>query len=246
MFYLVNQVLIAAGGHGRRMSSSVNTTNSKPLIEYAGQPMLGHLFDVLLETGIESYIVSAGYHNYEIIKDIVKKKKVDAQVLPVSHGGFRRIPYYVQDLLEDQFMFLCGHQPLSRQFLMEMIRTANIYDCAFTSYNNSEYPSGMYLRVLFEGDPNSPQFKRVDTRSERVSHGHKYAINPFLATRQIVKISKEDKFQHHFGQYIFHHWMDGGSVGVVETSMPPEFDYDHEFERTKKFLDDVQQNVLTR
>lgn len=236
---MVKQTLIVAGGYGTRISSANNPTNNKSLIEHAGQPMIGHLIDGLGQGGIERYLIASGYHNDEEIRGIVRRKNIDAHVIPIE-GGFRKVPYYLQDLLDDRFMLICGHQPLPADFVHKMLQQAETYDCVITAYDNLSYPLNKGRRIIFEGDSQNPKLNAIDMKTEDINQSHMYVRNPYIIRKNVVRLSEEEDFQWTFSHYVFEHWINGGSLGVVKASMPPEFDYNEEFERTKSFLDSLR------
>src|SRR3989304_7839648 len=144
---MVKQALIIGGGYGTRISAANNPSRNKPLIEYAGQTMIGHLIDGLKGGGIERCVIASGYHSNEEIRKIVEGKGINATVVPIE-GGFRKIPYYTQDLLDDRFMIVCGHQPLSPNFVRRMLQQAEIYECVITAYDNLTYPCNKSRRLM--------------------------------------------------------------------------------------------------
>lgn len=236
---MTTQALIAAGGLGTRMSSRVNPANDKTLIECADQSMIGHLIDGLKKGGIKTFIFSSGYHNFEKIKKIVKSKKISAVVVPYFEEdrlGYRKIPYILQDLLEDQFMFVCGHHPLPPEFVSKMLQVSKKCDCVITAYDNSLYPTNRENKILYEGSIFHPVLKVVNTKTHRINPNHKYVRNPYIVKKELIKLAVQENFQYAFSYYLYLYWQKGGKLAVIKTSIPPEFDYDHEFEKTKLFL----------
>ncbi len=236
---MVKQTLIVAGGYGTRMSPANNKNRDKSLIEYAGQPMIAHLIDGLNEGGIERYVIASGYHNHDKLRMIVEQKGIDASVVPVK-GGFRRVPYYLQDLLDDRFMLVCGHQPLPSDYVKKMLKSAETNECVITAYDNLTYPLNKKKRLVYVEKAQESELIAVDMEEENIDASHKYVRNPYVIGKKVVNLSKEEFFRWTFSHYIFEHWVNGGSLGVVEASMPPEFDYDEEFEKTKAFLDSLR------
>ncbi len=233
---MILQTLIVAGGYGTRMSPENNTTKNKSLIEHAGQPMISHLIEGLRAGGIEKYVIASGNHNDGEIRKIVAQKNIDALVVPVQ-GGFRKVPYYLQDLLEDRFMVVCGHQPLPADFVHRMLQHAENYENVIAAYDNGTYPLNKQRRLVYERNSQNSTLRAIDLEVETIEQTHKYVRNPYIIGKKVVQLSKEEDFQWTFSHYIFEQWLAGESLGVVEASMPPEFDYDVEFERTKLCLD---------
>ena len=233
---MTEQALIVAGGYGMRMSPELNPHQSKHLIEYAGQSMLGHLIDGLRQGGITRYLVASGTHNHDMIKEVVDGKNVDSMVVPVG-GGFRRVPHFLDDLLDEQFMMVCGHQPLPADFVRQMLHASASCDYVLAAYDNAKYPLNKEKRILFDGNSNEIHLRTVDLHTDGVEQEHKYVRNPYIVRKEIIKLCRDDAFRWSFSHYIFVHWSEGVSLAVVEAVMPPEFDDVKEFEKTKFFLD---------
>jgi NDP-sugar pyrophosphorylase family protein len=229
------EALVAAGGFGTRMSNKTNPLQCKSLIEYAGQPLIGHLIDSLKEGGIKKFVFSSGNHNFKEIERLVRIKQIDAVVVPY-HGEYRKIPYIHRELLGEQFLFVCGHQPLTPEFVSEMIKASRRTDSVITSYDNLKYPIEKEHKILFSGDVNNPTLTPVDTRKDTVSDNHKYIRNPYIVKKRLIKLAEDEGFKYTFSYYIYLDWKNGGSLSIVESSLPPEFDNDNEFQRTKDFL----------
>jgi len=236
---MIKQTLIVAGSYGTRLSPSINTTRNKSLIEYGGQSMIGHLIDGLRGGGIERYVIASGYHNNGKIRRIAMSKNIDSVVVPIE-GGFRKVPYYLQDLLDERFMLVCGHHPIPADFVQRMLQRAEDYECIIAAYNNATCPLNKRKRIIYENDSGAVKLRIVDTEVEDINGVYRYVRNPYIIGKAIVRLLKEDGFQWTFSHYVYEHWLGGGSLGVVEAPMPPEFDYDEEFERTKNYLDSLK------
>lgn len=237
------EALIAAGGFGTRMPETDNPVHCKSLIEHAGQSLIGHLIDSLKEGGVEKFVFSSGYHNFEAIKAIVKDKQISAVIVPY-HGEYRKIPYVWQDLLGEQFLFVCGHQPLTPEFVSNMIGASKKADSVITAYNNSSYPIKKEHKILYEGDQDNPILRPVDTNKDEINPSHRYIRNPYVITKSLIGLSEKEGFKYTFSYYIYLDWKNGGSLAVIEPNIPPEFDYEDEFKRTKLFLDSLKDNPL--
>lgn len=235
---MTKQALIAAGGFGTRMSSNLNITNNKSLIKYAGQTMIGHLIDSLKDGGIKKFVFSTGNHNYKEIRDIVKSKNINSVVVPYQESnGYRFIPYIWQDLLDDQFLFACGHHPLSSNLVRKMIQASNKTDCVITAYDNSVYPIDKQNEILYSGTKFKPLLNSVDTKLHKIDPNHFYVRNPYVVKKSLIWLAEKEHFKYSFSYYIYMHWKLTKSLSVIKTSIPPEFDYDYEYEKTKVFLD---------
>jgi choline kinase len=122
----VSQALIIAGGFGKRMNGLNNPLHCKSLIEYGGQSMLGHLLDHLKEAGIDRIIIATSSHAFDAISLIVSKKNLkDVKVVVEDAGefGFRRIPLKLKNYLDERFLMVCGHHPVSTLHIKNMIES---------------------------------------------------------------------------------------------------------------------------
>lgn len=64
-------VIIMAGGKGERLGE-VTKNIPKPMVEVAGKPYLEHLILQLIDSGVDEFIISAGYRA-EVIEDYIKQ-----------------------------------------------------------------------------------------------------------------------------------------------------------------------------
>lgn len=233
----VKQVLIAAGGRGTRLSPETNPNGSKVLIEYNGKTLLEYLIDSLIAGGIKEFIISTGYHTDKAVREIRKRKKIAALVLPVSEcGSFRMIPYYLQDLLDERFLFVCGHQPLSPKFVEEML------DASMNSkYVASAYKGNLYkleraknMRILYNSVNGKIEIDSKNFNPKKLS-SKTFIDSPYILTKDVVFEFANNK-KGEYSSYIFNRCTNGESLTVMESPTPPEFDYDEEFEITIKSL----------
>ena len=236
------EALIAAGGFGTRMSESLNPSNNKSLIEYGGQTLIGHLIDSLRDGGIERFVFSSGYHNFEAIKEEVKKKQIDAIVVPY-YGEYRKIPYVWRDLLDEQFLFVCGHQPLTPEFVSEMIEASKKADSVITAYDNLKYPIRKEHKILYRKDLGKIVLTPVNTKEDNIEDSHCYIRNPYFIKKKLIDFAEKEDFRYTFSYYIYLDWKEGGSLAVIESPVPPEFDYDDEFQMTEDFLDEKKVSI---
>ena len=197
--------------------------------------MLGHLLDELRKGGIDRYVVSAGAHNYPQIRNIVRSKPIDAVTITASEIGFRRVPYYAQDLLDDQFLFVCGHQPMHPQFITKMAEASTNSSLVITSYDNIEFPMTKERRLIVSNE--GPKIRSV--KSHQIPVNHSYVRNPYVLDKEILKRAEKNAFAHTFSYYLYLAWLDGVPLKIVKALMPPEFDYDFEYEKTQGFLDSL-------
>lgn len=239
----VRQVLIMTGGFGTRMSSSVNPYRCKSLIEYKGQTLLGHLLDNLVKAGIDNFIVATNTHSQDACCAIVAGKNITNSNVLIADGKpivgnteFNGVPYEVKHLLDDRFLMICGHHVVSVSHIKNMIKFSDEYDNVFTGYKNNQYPMDKEKRIVYD----EGVFNYVDLSQDTVPVDHVYVRNPYVLQKDILETIHIDKYKETFSYYLFKNWeQKKGSLGVVMADMPPEFDYDSEYEKTKIYLDTI-------
>ena len=235
----VSQALIAAGGKGTRLLPETNPSGSKVLIEHNGKTLFEYLIDSLMEGGVQRFIVSTGYHTDRKIREIVRRKKIEAIVMPISEcGSFKWIPYYVQDILDERFMLVCGHQPLDPQFVGEMLDASENSGYVASAYQGDLYKleRAAKMRIFY-----SFQEKRIELGKGRFDPkklSAKFFIDsPYILTKDIVSEFSDNNDEGEYSSYILKRWTNGELVSVVKSPTPPEFDYDEEFDRTIESLE---------
>lgn len=233
----VKQVLIAAGGKGTRLSPKFNPNGSKVLIEHFGKTLFEYLIDSLIDGGINKFIISTGYHTDKKIREIIKEKKIDAIIIPISEcGSFRWIPYYMQDLLDERFLFVCGHQPLKPKFVGEILNASKNSKYAASIYKGNLYNLERVknMRILYNNKNRKIELCDVNFDPENL-HQKFFIDSPYILTKDMV-LEFTDSNSGEYSSYIFKRRINGESVAIVRSPTPPEFDYDGEFERTIKSL----------
>lgn len=234
---MVEQALIAASGYGTRLSPNNNPEKCKSLIAYGGQEMIGHLIDGLVQGGIKKFVFCAGEHTLQPVREIVRKKGIQAVVEHRHHETYRRIPLVWQDQLEDQFLFVCGHHPLSGLFVSQLLAASEKSNCVMTSYSSRLYPlRGKSHEIVYK---ESGEFREVEIQPDAKITDHKYVRNPYVVKKGVIDIAKSLDFKYSFSYYILKYWQARGFVSAVEAIMPPEFDYDDELDRTRLFIDSL-------
>jgi len=218
------------------MPGEINKTNCKSLIEYAGQTMLGHLLDSLVAGGITNFVITTNPHSDLDVRNVVARKNLKSELVKNSTNGFRQIPFTVKGYLYDRFLFVCGHHPLSVDFVKEIVRESEKYECIITAYDNTQYPYNNIRMVL---DNKSLAVKIDLANDQKVKKDCVYLRNPYIINKHIVYETNKHNYKKTFSLFLLDYWRSGGSLGVVHASMPPEFDYDSEFAKTQSFLNSI-------
>lgn len=231
-FSRVKQAVIAAGGKGTRISTDLNPHGSKVLIEHAGKTLFEHQLDSLIVGGVERFIVSTAYHTDRKIRGIVKSKNIDAVVIPISEmGSFRWIPYYMQDLLDDRFMFVCGHQPLDPAFVREMLNATEKSRFVASGYESDLFVPQRANNMKIRYDASRKELE-VDLKSDKKADGKLLIDSPYVLSKDMVLEFTDNNGQGEYSNYILNHYRLGENLTVVKSPLPPEFDFDEELART--------------
>lgn len=238
-FTRVKQAVVAAGGKGTRISPELNPNGSKVLIEHSGKTLFEHQLDSLIVGGVEKLIVSTAYHTDRKIRDIVKAKNIDAVVIPISEmGSFRWIPYYMQDLLDDRFMFVCGHQPLDPDFVREMLNSSQKSRFVASGYESDLFVTERANNLKIRYDTNLQKLE-IGSQSDKKTDGKLLIDSPYILSKDMVLEFTDNNGQGEYSNYILGRYLLGETLTVVKSQFPPEFDFDEELERT---LHTIRQN----
>lgn len=226
---MTNQLVVAAGGVGSRMGSSLNGKESKVLIEYDGNPFLWYVLSWAKQSGIGKFFISVNQRNLKTIGNIASKLGIDF-TLSMTGPGFKGVPLLFEKYLDERFMVICGHHPVPPEHLKKMLKSSS--EVVFSSFY---YPNKHQREVRVEGD-------NLEL-SEEYMFGKYYIDSPFIITKDLSRKIRDFNYKKSHHQLAFEHWRNGGSFEAVPAKMPPEFDYREGFERTKRFLDMYFENA---
>ena len=67
-----SKVVILAGGYGTRLGT-LTKLKPKPMVDVCGKPIIEHIIQLYLKSGLSNFIICGGY-KIEVIKDYFKKK----------------------------------------------------------------------------------------------------------------------------------------------------------------------------
>ncbi len=228
----VKQALILSGGRGTRMSKEFNPDSCKSLIKYNGKEMISYLVDSLIEGGITDFVFATNNHSDLAVKEIITEKGIKNFTVVVSDGKYRGVPYEIRDYLEDRFLMVCGHHPVSSEHVRKMIVSSKEHENVMSVYDNSIYTMDKDKRIIKDGEG----LRFIDLKLEKIGENHLYVRNPYILNKKIIESVHNDNYTQTFSYYIFKNSLLGEKIGLVEADMPPEFDYDSEFIRTVKYL----------
>jgi NDP-sugar pyrophosphorylase family protein len=235
---MLKQIIVAAGGIGSRMSPSINRHRSKALIEYEGKPLIYYLLVSAKQAGIKEFFISVNEHNKNRIEEIAESLGLDYKT-HITGPSFRHVPELFREHLEDRVLIACGHHAVPKEHFQKMFDAAKEFDDVFSAYQDPPCTTDKRKRILVRGIDTGDklQFMMVDLDKDVVQFPLTYVRNPYIVTVDKIDKIREGGFEKAVGFYLFKHWETGGKVTAINSGIPPEFDYDNEFQRTKTFLE---------
>jgi NDP-sugar pyrophosphorylase family protein len=235
----VHQVVIAAGGRGKRMGGEMGSAPCKSLLEYRGQTMLGWLLDSLQVNAIEDYLVAANPHCIDGVSAVMRQKGIEKPPLTIDlDEGFRRVPRHFEGKLADRFLLLNGHHPVPAAHFENMLFKATENPVVMTAYDNGRYTLDSLHAFIVEDETRDPVRIHEKILAEKdLADTFIYARHPYIVSSETIRRASDDNYRYIFGAYIFPSPMSGGEASVVKADFAPEFDYPEEFEVTKRDID---------
>lgn len=235
----VNQVVIAAGGRGKRMGNEMGSAPCKSLLEYRGQTMLGWLLDSLQANGFDDYLVATNPHCVDGVSGVLLEKGISTPPLTIDlDAGFRRVAGHFEDRLASRFLLLNGHHPVPEVHIGKMLMKASTRQIVMTAYENGKYTLDSLHGFIVEDETREPvKIREKILVDSDLANTFTYARHPYIVTPEAVRRGSADNYRYIFGAYIFPGQESNGEAGIVKADFPPEFDYPEEFAVTKQDLD---------
>jgi len=233
---MIRQLLIAAGGIGSRMSDSMNPLKSKALIRYEGKPLIQYLLESASESGFQEFFISVNEHNKKEIESIAQLVGLPFKI-KITTETYRSVPGLFVDDIKERIVIACGHHFIPSEHFYLLQRASEKFDSVFSAYLDPPNSYGKNKRILAYDISKDVRFEMVEIGVDDVPSPHIYTRTPYIVTSDMIKQVKMEGFQKAVGYYAYKHWENGGKVTAIESKMPPEFDFDPEFERTKRYMD---------
>ncbi|MFA5003776.1 MAG: NTP transferase domain-containing protein [Candidatus Saccharimonadales bacterium] len=235
----VNQVVIAAGGRGKRMGSEMGSVPCKSLLEYRGQTMLGWLLDSLQANGFDDYLIATNAHCVDGVSAVLQHKGIAKPPATIDiDEGFRRVPRHFEGQLADRFLFLSGHHPVSAEHIGKMLVKATVHPIVMTAYDNGKYTLDSLHSFIVEDEAGEPvKIREKFLVEEDLADTFTYVRHPYIVSPEAVQRATDDNYNHIFGTYVFRGQESKGGIGIVTADFAPEFDYPEQFEVTKQDID---------
>jgi NDP-sugar pyrophosphorylase family protein len=236
---MVEQIIIAAGGMGSRMSEKLNPYKSKPLIESNGKPLIYYLILFAKEAGIKDFFISVNRDNKDTIDELSKSLGIKC-LTRLTGDSFSKVPSLFADCLDEKFLVVCGHDPVPTEHILKLIEKAKDCEMVATAYSNECNKTQNKMRIVVnnpESQDNNETYYVKDLNVDILPENHFYSRNPYVISKDILGRTANDGFKKNAGYYIYQLWSEGKKVATIKATMPVEFDTDIEFLRTINFLD---------
>lgn len=209
----VNQALVLVGGRATRLrKGGVDVPLTKAFMVLDSEPMLYWNLCTLHIAGIRHLII-AGDHVTQLHEahKIVKRLpyKFDGVIYFRDEGnGVHGLPYELRYLLQDSFVFDCGHGMSAPDHYKKLIKMKDKRAVVFSAYK--PHPSNLRQPVLLR------------CGKVAVAPGADSAIaHPIVADKQYASSLLGLGFNI---DAIIRYYCSGGILRYVENSLPPEYD----------------------
>ena len=241
--YSVNQAIILAGGLGTRLDTSNNPDKCKSLILHKDKPMIQYLLENLFASGFENVIIATWTHAFAQISQVVErldfKEKVSVVIEDGGSLGFRGVVLNLSEKLDERFLVVCGHHPISKKHLEKMRDASSSVDIICSGYRKSRFSFGLDGSDVTETIFSNNELQKISANDDLPESDPLFIRNPYIISREFIQntdFEKEDYFVSYIEKFSK---QNNKKIDVVESDTPPEFDYDFELENTRIFLDSM-------
>jgi hypothetical protein len=224
----ISQALVAIGGRATRLrAGGIDVRISKSFLTIRGKPLLHWCLYSLYLAGIREVVLAADrdiqLHEAEFVLSGLPVEFQNVAYFMDEGLGVHGLPYYARHLLDDRYIFECGHSVNTPELYRKLDGSAQGGVVAFSAFRphaeNQRYP------VHLNG---GKVVTAPDRRRGRFALAHPFAIDrsygealPALGV-DIVRVIDS--------------YVDQSRLQYVLTDMPPEFDIVPEFvEATKAY-----------
>ena len=117
--------IILAAGKGSRLGS-ITKTIPKCMVKLAGKPLIGWVYDTLLQSGIDNIYVIAGYKK-DIVGEFIHRRYDDAHMVIQNHlnGTADALTHVDENKLSDSFLVLASDAIYSYEDIKELMKKPN-------------------------------------------------------------------------------------------------------------------------
>lgn len=219
MAVTVYQALVLVGGKATRLrSSGIEVPISKSFMQVAGHPLLYWNLISLHQAGVRSLVI-AGDETCSLRAASRVLKTLPCRFMDIVYfhdfgRGVHGLPYEARYLLDEVFIFECGHGISRASHYQALARMKNLQNVVFSAFKphpkNRRQPVSLNGRVAIPGS----------------SPDSTYALaHPILADRAYARLLLERKFRI---SDILTYYAAQGQLHYVKNDMPPEYDIPEE------------------
>ena len=236
----MTQALVAIGGGSSRLKAGgVEVPVAKAFIQVRGRPLLYWCLINLYRAGIRRVVLAANHPvqfcEASCVRDSLPLRFERFEYFPDAGQGVHGLPYQARSMLDENFLFECGHSfvlPEHYQALMRRKRRDNVVFSGFTPH-----PENLRQPVRLADDGRV----RLATRTEPA----RFAVaHPFVIDKTYVSILPRHRFL--IGKVI-DEYARAGRIKYVLSEMPPEFDIVQEHDiALRRYTDYLAGNISAR
>lgn len=215
----VTQALVLVGGKATRLRrDGVDVPLTKAFMMLCEQPVLYWNLCALYLAGIRQLIV-AGNHVKQLHEASKVIKSLPYQFKKVDYfhdegNGVHGLPHELRYLLQEDFVFDCGHGLSSREHYQKLMKMKTAHNLVFSSYRS--HPRNIRQPVLLQGATIKPTL----IPGKAIAH-------PIIADTTYAKALLRLKFKiNAIIKYYCHYDM----LLYVKNTLPPEYDILEEME----------------
>ncbi|MBN2723811.1 MAG: iron-containing alcohol dehydrogenase [Deltaproteobacteria bacterium] len=169
---MTKQALILAGGSGKRLD---RPNRPKPLVEIGGKPLVFHLIESMISSGITKIKIVTGYKTEQVVREIKAHFITDCDIEFIHNtsweDGIASSAYIGVKSFSEPFLMAMGDHVFDENLVKTMVRTevTEGYVSLLVDSRNVENASEMSVRVkcnghlITENGPNIRDYNGIDT-----------------------------------------------------------------------------------
>ena len=132
--------ILLAAGRGKRMGVLTKLT-PKCMVKLAGKPLIGWVYDVLLQAGIDNIYIVAGYKK-DVLGEFIHRRYDNAHIVIQKrlNGTADALTHVSENLLSDSFLVLASDAIYSYEDIKELMKKPN--SLLYTKYDEDLHTLG--------------------------------------------------------------------------------------------------------
>lgn len=213
---MITQALVAIGGKATRLrNQGIPVPYSKAFLEVCGKPLLHWNLETLYAAGIRSLIIaSQDATHLSLARNIVEHHTCRfASVVYFNDPGLgtHGLPFQVRHLLDDAYIFDCGHSINTPQHIQALASTKCTDNIVFSKF--TPHPSNSRQPITIVGD-SIEIAPSPDSQTFALAH-------PMAIDRNYAASLPGLHFQI---TEILNHYAQRKRLVYINSTLPPEFD----------------------